>query len=199
MFAQMVNERGLRLPDGTQLAPPGSIPINGMVLLEPVATGVEGDLSLPANVKGQVLAVTAQDEHRSLFRLADYSQDKRVLTVAVPGNHCGVGGGYDKTGTAAAVRQITTGYLQNSGLGLAPVPEGERLNAAAPLPIYTENYRIHMAANGDIYGTPDSPMFIGDGAPHPDMAWAVDAGSRHTVRMPVEPSQRTQSPHIIAP
>jgi hypothetical protein len=186
IFAQMVNDRGLVLPDGRQIAPPGSIPINGMALLDPVATGVWGDLSLPPNVQGKVLMVTAQEENRSYFRLADYSGDDRVQTIGIPANHCGVGGGYDQNGTAAAVREIATTYLQNSGINIAPVPENQRFDPTTPAPIYTEDYRVHIAANGDVSTTIDS----GNKPFQPDIAWSADEGPRRTVPMPVDPSRR---------
>jgi hypothetical protein len=186
LFAQMINQRGLVPPDGTQIAPPGSIPINGMALLDPVATLVKGDLSLPPNVQGKVLMVTAQEENRSQFRLADYSGDDRVQTVSIPANHSGVGGGYDQNGTAAAVREIATAYLRNSGINIAPVPADKRFDPATPAPIYTEAYRIAIDLDGNVTTT----ISYGDSGSRPDMAWPIDKGPRRTEPMPVDPAHR---------
>jgi hypothetical protein len=77
MFAEMLQERGLVLPDGTQVAPPGTIQVSGMVMIDPVQTFARGDLSLPASVRGNVLVFRALDEHRSDFRLAAHGEPAR--------------------------------------------------------------------------------------------------------------------------
>jgi hypothetical protein len=95
MFAKMLDEQGLKLRDGTVIAPPHSVPITGMVMIDPVYTGVEDNLSLPGNVLGDVLAWGAKDELRALFKRADYANDARVKLLQLPGNHVGLGGRYD--------------------------------------------------------------------------------------------------------
>ncbi|MCY1537591.1 hypothetical protein D9M68_730930 [compost metagenome] len=97
-----------------------------MALMDPVATGVQGELAVPPNVKGQVLVVQAEHENRSWFRPLDYSDDPRVITVRHPGNHVGVGGGYDRNGTAANVHEGITAYFQRRGLPLVDVPPEQR-------------------------------------------------------------------------
>jgi hypothetical protein len=186
LFTQRVYERGLQLhnADGsvTQIAPPHSIAINGMALLDPVATNVEGNLALPPNVQGRVLVLTARDEYRSQFRLLDYSQDPRVTIEPIPGNHCGVGGGYDLQGTAAAALEISTAYLQNSGLDIAPVPQDHRFDPDQTLQIYTEAYNVrNIARDGTEIGTPDAQVYTGDAPAHPEMAWPVDPSPRRSV------------------
>ncbi|WP_382175015.1 hypothetical protein [Hydrogenophaga luteola] len=147
-FSQLVNDRGLVAPDGTVIAPPGSVPITGMALMDPVATGVQGETGIPANVKGQVLVVQAEHENRSWFRPVDYSDDPRVTTVKHPGNHVGVGGGYDRDGTAANVHEGVTAYFQRRGVPLADVPPEQRHNPNERAMIRTENYQT--ARNGDV-------------------------------------------------
>ena len=146
-FAQLVNERGLVDPEGNVLAPPGSIPITGMALLDPVGRFVDGDLSIPPNVQGQVLVVQAANENRADFRPLDYSGDERVTTVQQAGNHVGIGGGYDQGGTAANVLEGVTGYFQNRGVAVADVPVEQRFNSAVEPTLYTEAYRTDSQGN----------------------------------------------------
>ena len=146
-FAQLVNERGLVDAEGNVLAPPGTIPITGMALLDPVGRFVDGDLSIPPNVQGQVLVVQAANENRSDFRPLDYSNDERVTTVQQAGNHVGIGGGYDQGGTAANVLEGVTGYFQNRGVAVADVPVEQRFNSAVEPTLYTEAYRTDSQGN----------------------------------------------------
>jgi hypothetical protein len=98
VFSQLLNERGLVLPDGAVVAPPG-VKVIGLALIEPVATGIDGDLSIRSNVQGPVLVVRALDELRADFKALDLSRDSRAQTYNIYGNHCGSGGGDDKNGT----------------------------------------------------------------------------------------------------
>ncbi|MDM0105287.1 DUF2235 domain-containing protein [Variovorax sp. J22R24] len=148
MFAKLLHERGLVLPDGTVVAPPGSIPITGMVLFDPVHTFIQEDLSLPPNVVGQVLVFAAKDELRSEFRLADYRHDPRVRVVEIAGNHSGIGGSYDLHGTGAVSLEGATAFLQNSDVPLANVPPERRFDPSRPVPRYTEVHQV--ARNGDL-------------------------------------------------
>lgn len=173
-FAQLVNDRGLVAPDGTVVAPKGSVPITAMALMDPVATGVDGNLGIPSNVNGRVLVVQGQHENRSQFRPLNYRDDPRVVTVQHPGNHVGVGGGYDRNGTAANVHEGVTGYFRNSGVPLAEVPRDQRHDPSQPAMLYTENYQ--RAHNGDVLPDPNGK---------PRLQWSVDDPSRP--RREVEP------------
>lgn len=175
-FSQLVNDRGLIAADGTVLAPPGTVPITGMALMDPVGTGVKGELGIPPNVKGQVLVVQAEHESRSWFRPLDYSDDPRVTTVKHPGNHVGVGGGYDRNGTAANVHEGVTGYFQRRGVPLADVPPEQRYNPNERAMIRTENYQT--ASNGDVL--PDA-----EGKPMPRWPLDDDTKPRITVKQPL--------------
>ena len=152
-FAQLVNDRGLVGSDGNVIAPPCSIPITGMALIDPVARFVEGPMHIPPNVQGQVLTVMAEHENRSDFRPLYYGDDPRVTTVSHPGNHVGVGGGYDRHGTAANVLEGVTGYFQKRGIALADVPPDRRHDPAQPQLLYTEAYAT--ARNGDVLSRED--------------------------------------------
>jgi len=164
VFAHKIEEEGLVLDDGTQVAPPGAVPITSNVMLDPVTRFVDEDLSLPSNVRGRTLLLAARDEWRSDFRLADYARDPRVMRIDLAGNHCGVGGGYDLQGTSAIAAEISTAYLQNSGIELAPVRAELRFDPRQRIAVYSENHQI--ARNGDVVGSQE----------HPSNVWRVDTG-----------------------
>lgn len=181
-FAHLVNDRGLVAPDGTVVAQPGSIPITGMALMDPVATGVKGETGIPANVKGQVLVVQAEHENRSWFRPVDYSDDPRVTTVKHPGNHVGVGGGYDRDGTAANVHEGVTAYFQRRGVPLADVPPEQRHNPSEPAMIRSENYQT--ARNGNVLTYEDGK---------PQLRWMVDDETKPRITVKPRMSEQTKA------
>lgn len=181
-FSQLVNDRGLVAPDGSVIAKPGTIPITGMALMDPVATGVKGETGIPANVKGQVLVVQAEHENRSWFRPLDYSDDPRVTTVKHPGNHVGIGGGQDLHGTAANVHEGVTGYFQRRGVPLADVPPEQRYNPNERAMIRTENYQT--ARNGDVL--PDA-----EGKPMP--RWPLDDETKPRITVKPRISEQTKA------
>lgn len=181
-FAQLVNDRGLVAPDGTVVAPPGSIPITGMALMDPVATGVKGETGIPANVRGQVLVVQAEHESRSWFRPLNYSDDPRVTTVKHPGNHVGVGGGYDRDGTAANVHEGVTAYFQRRGVPLADVPPGQRYNPGERAMIRSENYQT--ARNGDVLTYEDGKK---------QLRWPVDDETQPRITVKPRMSEQTKA------
>lgn len=187
VFAQLLETNGLVTADGTVVAPPGSIQISGLALLDPVYTGINRNLSIPQNVIGPVLVVRAIDEDRLDFAAADYSNDIRVTTVEVYGNHCGIGGGYDLNGTAAAVLEGVTGYLQNSGVPLADVPANLQFDPNTPAQLYTELYQT--AHNGDV---------LVDSNGQPSLAWrpATDERALRSV-LPPQDSHDPTDPYSI--
>lgn len=176
MFVRALDERGLKLPDGTVVAPPGAIPVTAQVLFDPSHAFIQGDLSLPPNVRGKVLVMAARDEHRADFRLADYGRDPRSNVVEIAGNHCGVGGGYELHGTSAAALEIATRYLQNSGFAVADVAQDQRFNPALSMNVYTENYQT--ARNGDVV------LGNGDVAPGKVFVWRAQEGARQMTPVP---------------
>jgi Uncharacterized alpha/beta hydrolase domain (DUF2235) len=147
-FAQLVNEKGLTGPDGKEIIAPGKVPITGLALIDPVDRFVKQPMDIPPNVQGQVLSVVAEHEQRSDFRAMSFGADPRVTEVRHPGNHVGVGGGYDKHGTAASVLEGVTAYFQQRGVRIADVAPENRHRPELPQKVYTEAYQT--ARNGDV-------------------------------------------------
>ena len=147
-FAQLVHDRGLTDNDGRVIAPPGSVPITGMALIDPVARFVDAPMHIPPNVRGPVLSVIADHETRTDFRPLYHVDDPRVSLVHHPGNHVGNGGGYDPHGTAASVLEGVTGYFQQRGIPIADVPPERRHDPNAPQLLYTEVWQT--ARNGQV-------------------------------------------------
>ncbi len=152
VFAQLLNERGL-VVNGEVIAKPGQIKLHSLALLDPVTTKITRNLSIPPNVIGDVLVVRAEDELRgALFPATDFGKDSRVKTITTYNNHCGVGGGYDRDGTAAMVLEGVTAYLQKNGVAIANVPAEQRFNPTKPTAMYTE---LSPQVNADYGG--DAP------------------------------------------
>lgn len=147
-FAQLVNEKGLTGPDGKEIIAPGQVPVTGLALIDPVDRFVKQPMDIPPNVRGPVLSVVAEHEHRSDFRAMSYETDPRVREVRHPGNHVGVGGGYDKHGTAASVLEGTTAFFQQRGIRIADVAPEHRHRPELPQQVYTEAYQT--AVNGQV-------------------------------------------------
>ncbi|MEZ5647231.1 MAG: hypothetical protein R3E99_19100 [Burkholderiaceae bacterium] len=162
-FAQLVNERGLVGPAGEVVAPPGSIPVTAMALIDPVARHVRMPMDIPPNVQGTVLSVIAQHETRTDFRPLYYITDPRVAHVDHPGNHVGTGGGYDPHGTAASVLEGVTGYFQRRGVAMADVAPERRHDPQSPQILYTE-----------VWKTPRSGDLSEDDLGQRPMSWAHD-------------------------
>ncbi|MFN3493393.1 MAG: hypothetical protein ACK40L_02690 [Hydrogenophaga sp.] len=150
-FAQLLNDRGLVAPDGTVMIPPGQVPVTAMALIDPVDRFVKGPMHMPPNVQGQVLVVQAEHEHRSDFRAMDFGHDPRVKTVQHPGNHVGLGGGYDPHGTSANVLEGITGYFQQRGIAIADVDPALKHNPAERQWLRSEVYQT--ARNGERLST----------------------------------------------
>lgn len=178
-FAQLVHERGLTDSDGEVIAPPGSVPITGMALIDPVARFVDAPMHIPPNVRGPVLSVIADHETRTDFRPLYHVDDPRVSLVHHPGNHVGNGGGYDPHGTAASVLEGVTGYFQQRGIAIADVPPERRHDPNALQLLYTEVWQT--ARNGDVLENEDGSK---------NAVWRYDppAAGRIGVKPQVPPS-----------
>ena len=138
VFSQLLNERGLTDPEtGAVLVPPGQVKVSSTLLLEPVYTAIDRDMSLPANVIGNVVVAQALDEFRYIFRAPDYSNDPRVQIIQFYGNHGNIGGFYDN-GIGALVLQGATDFFRNAGISIAGVPSERQFIEGAPVRIFSE-------------------------------------------------------------
>lgn len=135
-FARLVNDRGLQFA-GKTLMPPLAVRVAAALLLDPVLTKIELDLTLPPNLTGHAVAVRARHEYRYMFRAADYSADARIRTIEVPGNHGNIGGMYDN-GIGALVLQGATAFFRACAVPIADVPPSRRFDMVRPVRIYTE-------------------------------------------------------------
>ncbi|MBL0420468.1 tandem-95 repeat protein [Ramlibacter sp. AW1] len=180
-FLQMVNDRGVTAADGTVLVKPGEVSAYS-VSLDPVNTYVQGVEALPPIVIDN-FAPQAIHETRTEFRGNDVANDLRTHGVWLPGNHVGIGGGYDQNGTAAAVLEMATASLQANGIPIADVPEHLRFDPNTPANLYTEAYQT--TANGQV-------VHDAQEQPQPVLVWRVDAGPRRMV--PFEAAVQTRAP-----
>lgn len=151
IFSQLLYKRGLVLPypSGEVLIQPGEANIVAGVLFDPVATGVEGNLAFPPNVRN-VVAIKALNEYRQLFKAVDYSKQKDVVTtIGMYGNHCDIGGGYDN-GLAALSLEASTQFLRKSGLTISDVPNS-RKGVPNKIAVYSEEYDDYGNKIWDVY------------------------------------------------
>ena len=114
-----------------------AVRVAAALLLDPVLTKIELDLTLPPNLTGHAVAVRARHEYRYMFRAADYSADARIRTIEVPGNHGNIGGMYDN-GIGALVLQGATAFFRACAVPIADVPPSRRFDMVRPVRIYTE-------------------------------------------------------------
>ena len=170
-FAQLVNEKGLTDPSGQEIIPPDKVPVTGLALIDPVDRFVKQPMNIPPNVQGSVLSVVAEHEHRPDFRAMSYDADPRVTEVRHPGNHVGVGGGYDKHGTAASVLEGITVYFQQRGIRIADVAPENRHRPDLPQQVYTEAYQ-----------TARNRQVLTDGEGGNRFAWRVDDAEKGRLR-----------------
>ena len=133
-FTRMVEERGIRNPEGAQvtrdgdgrvlhvdyigapLREPGTV-IQAVGLFDPVGTGEprDHDRRLPPSVVSG-FQITADDERRNLFqstRVMDpgVTDGGRFLNVTVAGAHSDIGGGYAQDGIGIRSGNVMIDYL----------------------------------------------------------------------------------------
>lgn len=137
VFTQLLAERGLTAADGTVLIPPlnvatgvGGVPVAGLLGVDNVSTGYMGDLSIPQNVNANnIVMAVAENEFRRYWPNDDYSNDPRVQSYGLVGNHGDALAIYDN-GLGAMSLQAQTGVLRNFGLTLADVPADRQFDAS---------------------------------------------------------------------
>jgi hypothetical protein len=151
IFTQLLNARGLIDPIAPHkvLIPPGQVKVSAGVIFDPVATGVTVDIAFASNVSN-VVNIRAQDDYRQLFKAVNYSAQKCVKTIAMLGNHCDIGGGYDN-GISALTLEAATTFFRNSGLQIAPVAADRQFSRVSPIAIHTEEFDDFGQKQWDVY------------------------------------------------
>jgi len=164
IFTQLLNEKGLIDPVAPNevLIPPGEVKVAAGVLFDPVATGVEANVAFAPNVSN-VVNIIAQDEYRELFMAVNYSSHPAITTVAMLGNHCDIGGGYDN-GLAALTLEAATAFFRNSGLAIGPVAANRRFEGVGSIAIHSEEFDDRGRRKWDVYAEFLS-QFIEDPSP----------------------------------
>ena len=164
IFTQLLNEKGLIDPVASNevLIPSGEVKVAAGVLFDPVATGVEANVAFASNVSN-VVNIIAQDEYRELFMAVNYSSHPAITTVAMLGNHCDIGGGYDN-GLAALTLEAATAFFRNSGLSIGPVAAKRRFGGVGSIAIHSEEFDDRGRRQWDVYAEFLS-QFIKDPSP----------------------------------
>ena len=130
VFSQLLYERGLTDPQtGKTLVPPGQLGLAGAMIYDPVTTGYDGNSAFSPTSKN-ITVVQAQNEYRTLFKGVDHSGHPGVTVVPVTGNHCNIGGGYDR-GIGAKVLEASTEWFRQTGTPITDVPPGKRHDGSA--------------------------------------------------------------------
>jgi len=171
IFSQMLFEKGLIDPNSDvqeELIPPGQVTVSAGVIFDAVATGVNGNLAFPPNV-ANIVNIRAQDEYRDFFKAVDYSAQSCVTTVAMLGNHCDIGGGYDN-GIAALTLQAATTFLKNSGLPVASVSRSRRFAGVKSIAIHSEDVDDRDQPLWGVY--PPGPEFLSSVVQDPSPRYA---------------------------
>lgn len=157
VFSQILCRDGLQL--GELRIPPGELQVSAGVLLDPVATGVAGNVAFPPNARNLVV-IKALNEYRHLFKAVDYAcQPDVVTTFGLYGNHCDIGGGYDN-GIAAEALEAATAFLRKVGLPLDKVPQARRFQARS-VAVHSEEFDNHGHKIWDLYN--DDGFAFADG------------------------------------
>ncbi|GLS15929.1 DUF2235 domain-containing protein [Hydrogenophaga electricum] len=130
VFSQLLYENGLTDPKtGQQLVPPGQLGLAGALILDPVTTGYGGNVAFSPASKN-ITVVRAQNEYREWFKGVDHSAHPGVTTVEVMGNHCNIGGGYDR-GISARVLEGATEWFRRGGVPIRDVLPEKRHDGTA--------------------------------------------------------------------
>lgn len=155
IFSQLLYERGLVDPKtGQTLIPSGQVGVSAGLILDPVDTGVSGNLAFAPNVQN-ITVVQASNEYRYLFEGANYAGESGVTTLDLTGNHCDVGGGYDN-GLGAISLQAGTLFFQNTGIPVASVPASRQFDTTQPVVVHSEAVDDYGHPVWSVYGSADT-------------------------------------------
>ena len=132
VFSQLLYEKGLTDPmTGKTLVAPGQLGLAGDLIYDPVTTGYNGNSAFSPASKN-ITVVQAKNEYRSPFKGVDHSGHPGVTVVPVMGNHCNIGGGYDRS-IGALVLQASNQWFQKAGMSVAELPPDKRPDSSATI------------------------------------------------------------------
>lgn len=129
VFSQLLYERGLSDQAGKILVPPGQLGLAGALIYDPVSTGYDGNSAFSPTSK-HITVVQAQHEYRRQFKGVDHRGHPGVTVVPLTGNHCNIGGGYDR-GIGARVLAASSAWMQRAGVPMAALPGHKRSDGTA--------------------------------------------------------------------
>jgi len=116
-FANLLNEKGI--PD---LYEPGQVPINSMVLFDPVDRSGGGlNVSWPTNLSNPALVFVASAENRIWFPAMPV--DTGAIIVPIDAIHSDVGGSFNQDGISAVTLKIARDYLTATGSPMDDIPK----------------------------------------------------------------------------
>jgi len=136
IFSQMLYERGLKDTSGNIVVEPGTLGLSGAMIFDPVTTAYKGNDQFSPTSRN-INVVRAQHEYRALFKGANYGHNPHINIVEVMGNHCDIGGGYDR-GIAALVLENSREMFSRAGFRLNPLSEDMRHREDEPVQIHRE-------------------------------------------------------------
>jgi len=132
VFSQLLYEHGLTdLKTGKTIVPPGHLGLAGAMIYDPVITGYDGNAAFSPASKN-ITVVRAQHEYREWFKGVDHGGHPGLSTVEVMGNHCNIGGGYDR-GISARVLEASAEWFRRGGVPVSDVPPHKRHDGAAAI------------------------------------------------------------------
>lgn len=120
------------------LIPPGEVGVSAGLIFDPVGTGVDGNLIFAPNVHN-ITVVRAENEYRTLFKAVNYVGNGDVTTLGMLGNHCDIGGGYDR-GLGSLTLQAANSFFKNSGITMSDVPASRVFAPDAGVYIHDEGF-----------------------------------------------------------
>ena len=107
------------------------IPVRGLVLIDPLTTGMERNERLSENVEGPVLLLRAYPNDGLPYAAHAFESDPRVIAIDIPIRHPDAAGGLSLNGPSAVVLEGTTGFLQASGIPIGDVSVNRRFIASS--------------------------------------------------------------------
>jgi len=151
IFSQLLYQRGLKDPqNGKILVEPGTLGLSGGLIYDPVITGYEGNERFSPTSR-DITVVRSQHEYREDFRGVDYGDNPNIHIVEVMGNHCDIGGGYDR-GISARVLENSRELISSAGTPINPLSDEMRYRDDEPVQIHHEDRLIFPVTHDPEHG-----------------------------------------------